>query len=109
MPLNQVLLEGTLLDDPREAQGAKHVHFRLLCETSLEGRAIFPVEMWLGHEDALQSRKGDRVLVVGYLRKTRASVKIRAVRLRRLLVLEPPSVPLQEPPDPIPGVEEIPF
>lgn len=95
MPLNQVLLEGTLGSPPRnKPSDEKFLEFTVRYEGGVSAirSEFFTVEIWNGWSEEicelLRTREGETILVVGHLRRERdarhPSIRIRAIKLKRL-------------------------
>jgi hypothetical protein len=105
MAINQVLVEGMLLADPRAAiDKGHHAHFEIQDDTG----HIFRCRMWLG--DVGHCRALDRVLVIGHLKKEDGEFVIEVVSLRKLARDPRRAVEVvRDTPEPVPGPDEIPF
>ena len=105
MAINQVLVEGVLLDEPRAAIDKRHyAHFELLDDAG----HIFRCRMWLGNE--CRCLACDRVLAIGHLEKEDGEFVIDVVSLRKLA--RDPRRQIQvvrDTPEPVPGPDEIPI
>jgi hypothetical protein len=105
MAINQVLVEGMLLADPRAAiDKGHHAHFEIQDDPG----HIFRCRMWLGNE--CRCRALDRVLAIGHLEKKDGEFVIEVVSLRKLARDPRRAVEVvRETPEPVPGPDEIPF
>jgi hypothetical protein len=105
MAINQVLVEGALLGDPRSTiDEGHHAHFELLDDAG----HIFRCRMWLGNE--CHCRAGDRVLAIGHLEKKDGEFVIEVISLRKL-ARDPRRLieVVRDTPEPVPGPDEIPI